>query len=151
MHIISNIALISINETLIIQLVSFLIFLFVINRVMFRPLIEERNKRNSYMGKIETDIADAINNFDDITRKINANETEAKKEAMNFSNELKVSGTEEAAKILRSARLKIIDIRKIAESEIDIWLLEAKKSIKEEAEHLSVNILEKVLDRRLAS
>ena len=38
MQIISNIALISINETLIVQLISFLIFLFVINRIMFRPL-----------------------------------------------------------------------------------------------------------------
>ena len=38
MQIISNIALISINETLVVQLISFLIFLFIINRIMFRPL-----------------------------------------------------------------------------------------------------------------
>ena len=38
MQIITNIALISINETLIVQLLSFLIFLFIINRVMIRPL-----------------------------------------------------------------------------------------------------------------
>ena len=34
MEIVSNIALISINETLVVQLVSFLLFVFIINRVM---------------------------------------------------------------------------------------------------------------------
>ena len=38
MQIVSNVALISINETLVVQLISFLIFLFVINRIMFSSI-----------------------------------------------------------------------------------------------------------------
>ena len=38
MQIVSVEALLSINETLIFQLLSFLIFLFIIKRMMFRPL-----------------------------------------------------------------------------------------------------------------
>jgi len=45
MQIVSNVALISINETMVVQLISFLIFLFVINRVMFRPLRESMHER----------------------------------------------------------------------------------------------------------
>lgn len=149
MHIISNVALICINETMIIQLVSFLIFLFIINRLMFRPLIEEKRKRDNYIEKIKTDIADAIKDVEDITKKIHSEETQAKKEAMSLFEELRVSGEQEASKVFNSTRSKILDIKKSAESEIDQWLLEAKKSLQKEAENLSVSIMEKVLGRRL--
>ena len=149
MHIISNVALICINETMIIQLVSFLIFLFIINRLMFRPLIEEKRKRDNYIEKIKTDIADAIKDVEDITKKIHSEGTQAKKEAMSLFEELRASGEQEASKVFNSTRSKILDIKKSAESEIDQWLLEAKKSLQKEAENLSVSIMEKVLGRRL--
>jgi F-type H+-transporting ATPase subunit b len=149
MHIISNIALICINETLIVQLISFLVFLFIINRVMFRPLIEERSKRDHHIENLKTNIADAIHELDDITKKINAAESKAKKEAMNFKEALKASGIKEASDILESASGNIMHIKEKAESDIEAWLSEAKKSIKKEAKSLCVNILEKVLDRRM--
>jgi len=149
MHIISNIALICINETLIVQLISFLVFLFIINRVMFRPLIEVRSKRETHIEKLKADIADAINELDDITRKINTAESEARKETMHLKETLKASGIKEASDILESAGGNIMRIKEKAESDIEAWLSEAKKSIKKEAEYLCVNILEKVLDRRL--
>jgi len=134
---------------MIIQLVSFLIFLFIINRLMFRPLIEEKRKRDNYIEKIKTDIADAIKDVEDITKKIHSEGTQAKKEAMSLFEELRASGEQEASKVFNSTRSKILDIKKSAESEIDQWLLEAKKSLQKEAENLSVSIMEKVLGRRL--
>ena len=53
MEIVSKIALITINETLVIQLVSFLIFLFVINRMMFRPV-------SRYQYVLEHDLASLV-------------------------------------------------------------------------------------------
>ena len=51
MEIISNIALITINETLIAQLLAFLIFMFVINRLMFKPLQGVMTERQGYIDK----------------------------------------------------------------------------------------------------
>ena len=59
MQIVSNIALISINETMVVQLISFLIFLFVINRVMFRPLRNTMQEREHDIEGIRVDIRDA--------------------------------------------------------------------------------------------
>ena len=56
MEIVSNIALISINETLIVQMVSFLIFMFVMNMVMFRPLNRVMKKRSEYMESLKQDM-----------------------------------------------------------------------------------------------
>lgn len=70
MQIISNIALISINETLVVQLISFLIFLFIINRIMFRPLRQVMIERENHMEKINLDIVDAGKSLDRITDQI---------------------------------------------------------------------------------
>ena len=59
MEIIATTALISINETFFVQLVSFLIFLYVMNRIMFRPLISTMDQRKEYLVDVKTDIENA--------------------------------------------------------------------------------------------
>ena len=67
MQIISNIALISINETLIVQVISFLIFLYIINRIMFRPLRSVTAERENHIKGIQKDIVEAENKLDALT------------------------------------------------------------------------------------
>jgi len=52
MEIISNIALISINETVVVQMLSFLVFMFILNRIMIRPLRSSANDREIYIEKL---------------------------------------------------------------------------------------------------
>ena len=78
MQIISNVALISINETLIIQVISFLIFLFIINRIMFRPLRNVMNDRKSHISKIQQDIVNAQSEYETLTDQIAAQEINVK-------------------------------------------------------------------------
>ena len=81
MQIISNIALISINETLIVQVISFLIFLFIINRVMFRPLRSVVAERQSHIEHIRQDIVAAGEKFESLTNQIEEQEATVKMEA----------------------------------------------------------------------
>ena len=68
MQIISNIALISINETFIVQIISFLIFLYIINRIMFKPLRSIMADRQNHIKSIQQDIVTADNKLDDLYR-----------------------------------------------------------------------------------
>ena len=88
MHIISNIALITINETLLFQLISFLIFLFIINRIMFRPLQNVMDNRKNHMDKIQTDTVDAIKELESLTQKLKAQESEVRTEALELKREV---------------------------------------------------------------
>ncbi|MBT8369281.1 MAG: ATP synthase F0 subunit B, partial [Deltaproteobacteria bacterium] len=81
MQIISNIALISINETLIVQVISFLIFLFIINRIMFRPLLNVMDERKSHIDRIQQDIATAHSEYETLTDQIQARENDVRNEA----------------------------------------------------------------------
>jgi F-type H+-transporting ATPase subunit b len=52
MEIVSNIALITINWTLFHQLIAFLIFMFIMNRIMFRPIQRVMDERDNLIERI---------------------------------------------------------------------------------------------------
>jgi F-type H+-transporting ATPase subunit b len=150
MHIISNIALITINETLFVQLLSFLIFLFIINRIMFRPLQNVMNERANYMDKVKVDTVDTIQELEDLTKKLKVQESEVRAQALELKRELEESGSAKSAEIFASTRKEIEAIKEKTEMEVNVKLSEARKHIQEESEALAMNIMEKLLDRRLA-
>jgi F-type H+-transporting ATPase subunit b len=150
MEIISNIALISINETLIAQLVSFLIFLYIINRVMFKPLLSVLNERNEHIDKMYREITEAEQELDNVKKMLSENEATVKEEAFAIKKKLESAGDLKAAEIFREAKNQIEVMRESARKEVNAQLDEAKKSIQKESEILVYQIMEKVLERRLA-
>ena len=148
MQIISNIALLSINETLVIQVLSFLIFLFIINRIMFRPLRSTMDEREAYLKKINNEITDAKDELETIAQRIEAHESAVKLEAFELNDKLEESGNQEATDIITSAREEIAGLRQNATSQIDSQISEARDHLERESEALAMNIMEKILDRR---
>ena len=151
MQIIDNIALISINETLFVQLTSFLIFLFIINRIMFKPLQSIMGERNKYISDLRKGVLDAKEEMDSLIAQLEKRELKAKNEAFDLKKELENSGSEDASKLFSQTREKISVQTAKAENEINIQITEAKQTFNEESERLAIIIMEKVLDRRLTS
>ena len=149
MQIISNIALISINETLFIQLISFLIFLFIINRIMFRPLRRIIIERENHIEKINLDIIDAEKSLDSVTEQIKQKEATVRTEAFELSEKVKEQGMRKSVKMFSAARADIIDLQSKARIEADAQLTEARKKLDSESKALAISIMEKVIERRL--
>lgn len=149
MHITSNIALISINGTLFFQLLSFLIFLFIINRLMFRPLQGVMSERDNHIEKIKQDIIDSENELKNVKTQLQQEESAAKDEAFELTQELEAEASRQASEILVSVRNEIETIKEKAQKEIDAQISEARKDIGKESEALAFSIMEKILDRRL--
>lgn len=150
MHIISNIALISINETLVVQLLSFLIFLFIINRIMFRPLRNVMNDRVDFMDQLKVDTVDAVKELEDLTKQLKMKESEIRSQALELKKTLEESGSAKSAEIFASTRREIEAIKEKAEMEVSDQISEARKHIQKESQDLAISIMEKMLDRRLA-
>ena len=150
MHIASNVALISINATLLFQMISFLIFLFIINRLMFRPLRSVMGERENHINTIRQDIVDTENEFENLTNQLQQQGSAVKSEAFQIQKELEDAGKQQAAEILASARQEIETLKDRAQKEVDTQISEARKDVSRESEALAVSIIEKVLDRRLA-
>lgn len=150
MEIISNVALISINETMIAQLLSFLIFLYIINRIMFKPLLSVVNERNDHIEKVHREITEAEQELDSVKRMLSENEAAVKEEAFSIKAKLESAGDLKSAEIYREAKNQIEAMRESARVDVKAQLDEAKKSIHKESEILVYQIMEKVLERRLA-
>jgi F0F1-type ATP synthase membrane subunit b/b' len=66
--------------------------------------------------------------------------------ALQMIKEMEHQGSDEAGRIIAAAREEIVGMGSQAQQEID-----ARKTVVAEADKLSLSVMEKVLDRRLAS
>ena len=151
MQIVSNIALITINETLIVQLISFLLFLFIINRVMFRPLRQVISERKAYIESLQQEIAGQQKELQNISNQIKKNEQKLLGEAHEMSMKHQDAGNIEAAEIIAATRREIAAIKEKAANDINQRIMELNSQLKHESEELVLRVMEKILDRRVAS
>ena len=151
MEIISNIALISINETLIVQLISFLIFLFLINRIMFRPLGSVMLKRTEYMEGLKQGVMDAESEVVRLTEELSEKEAAARNEALEQKKELESFGTDQADKIYASARNELLQLKNQVAKDVETQLNRARESLQAESKAIAKGIMEKILNRRVST
>jgi len=150
MQIISSIALISINETLVIQVISFLILLFILNRIMFRPLQKTARERNRYVKEVLQEIDDAEKDIEHHKQEIERKRSAVREKAFEIIKGLEDAGGMEAEKIVDAAAQDISILREKANKEIETQISEAKKNLQKESEGLSIHVIEKILDRSIA-
>ena len=113
MEIIATNALISINETFLVQLVSFLIFLYLINRIMFRPLLSTMAQRDEHVDRIREDILTGKDNLDQLVRDLDDQRTQVIKEADAVVQSLEAEGDRHASELIEDARARsgsVVDI-----------------------------------------
>lgn len=149
MEIIRNVALISINGTLVVQLLSFLILLFVLNRVMIRPLRRSMEERDFHIQKIQKDTQAADHEYDRLMQEIQKEETVAVREGQRMRQDIEKAGKQEAAALLQKSRKQIESRMRENETEVSAKVAEARRSVQAEAQALAVSMMEKILDRRL--
>ena len=149
MQIISNIALISINETVIVQVISFLIFLYIMNRIMFRPLRNVMADRENHIKMLHQDIDAAEKKFDTLTDQIREQESAVKQEAFVQKDKLEEAGGKLADEIFAATRKEMAEVKAKAQKEVDDQVIEAKKYFEKEADSLALAVMEKILNRKV--
>jgi len=149
MEIVRNVALISINGTLVVQLLSFLILLFILNRVMIRPLRGAMQEREIHIQKIQEDTQAADREYDRLMQEIRKEETVAVREGQRMRQKIEDAGKEEAEAILAQSRKEIESRMRENETAVKEQIAAARRSVETEAQALAVSMMEKILDRRL--
>ncbi len=151
MKIIETIALITINETLFIQLLSFLLFLFILNRVMIGPLRRVMGEREALLNRISLEINTTEQNYHDIEHQIAAQEKDARREAFKIKDKIEASGQQAADDLLSKTRVEINAFKVKAHKETEDHLAAARQQIEKEAAMISEQMIISLLGRRSAS
>ena len=151
MQVVENVALISINATLVVQLVSFLIFMVLLNKVMIRPLRTIMTERDAYIQQVGEDLAAAGEAFVQIADRIDSQEAQARKAAFQVREEIETAGRQSVAGLLAETKREIDDLRSAAQVETDLKIAAARKDLQDEAEMLSDQMITALLGPRRVS
>ncbi len=150
MEIIYTNGMITINETMIVVVVSFLILVFVLNRLMFRPLLDTIKKRHEHLDELSNEIQSAQKEASELAQQLKDQELEARNEGQRLKKELQEAGSEKAKEILDASRQEITKIRENAQKEVDDQLAAARQNIQQESEVLSRQMMEIILGRSVS-
>ncbi|MGA6925764.1 MAG: ATP synthase F0 subunit B [Desulfosarcina sp.] len=151
MEIVSAIALISINETFFIQLISFLVFLFLLNRLMIRPLISTMEQRRERLSDVSVEIETAKSNLAKIHRDLDDQRMQVLTEANAVVHQIDSEADRRATELIGASQSQIAQLRRETETTIKQQLKEARAQLAGEVDAITTTIMEKVLHRRLQS
>jgi F-type H+-transporting ATPase subunit b len=150
-EIVENVALISINATLVVQLVSFLLFMILLNRIMIRPLRKMMTERALYLEKVRQEIQAAHEGYTQIGRKIQDQETETRQAAFKIREEMEREAQESASDAVARTKSEIETLRKESQRQADEKIAAARQQIDREANVLADQMIAALLDRGVPS
>lgn len=151
MEIVSATALISINETFFVQLISFLVFLFILNRVMIRPLINTMDQRKAHLAGAKSEIDKAKSDLLNLNKELDRQRSQVLREANTTIQQMEKEADHQASGVMESARQQINALRHETEEKVNQQLKEVRTQLIGEVDALTTLIMEKVLHRRLQS
>jgi F-type H+-transporting ATPase subunit b len=151
MKIIETIALITINHTLFFQLASFLLLLFVLNKIMFRPLRQVMSERAALLSDMSDEISSVEKTYGEIGQQIESQESATRREASKLRDEIEASGQQSAATVMEQARQQINALKAKAKEETAAQVAAARQEIEREAAAISDQMIASVLGRRSAT
>jgi F-type H+-transporting ATPase subunit b len=148
MEIVENVALISINATLVVQLLSFLLFMALFNRIMIRPLRKVMTERDHYLTKVQQEIHAAHEGYDQISRQIQDQERDTRRAAFKIREEIETQAQISASDTLAQTKMEIQSRRIASQQQADEKIAEMRRQIEHEAEAIADRMVDALLDRR---
>ena len=143
--------LITINATLPLQILHFIILMFILNRILFRPtmkIIDDRrlfiNQKNQELERIKKEIEELKSKFLRI-------EEEAKRKASYERAQIREEGIKEAEKILQESRNQVSLIKQEAEKKIEEELKKVRPLLAEQAKAVAEEIMQKIVGVKVVS
>jgi F0F1-type ATP synthase membrane subunit b/b' len=140
--------MISINATLVLQVIHFLILTFILNRIMIRPIMKLIQDRKEYMSKTRWSIEELALESRRLAETYQKQELDAKKRAVSKGNELRNVGLQEVQQISQDCQQKANEMKAKAEEAAREEEQRVSSRLDAEAAILADEITEQVMGRR---
>jgi F-type H+-transporting ATPase subunit b len=147
MEIVQTTALITINETLGVQILLFLVFLLVINRLMFRPIRQTLKAREDHCTTLAREVADLQAELKRLTAGAEEEEGRIRAQAHGEREALRAEGHEAAAAMAAAAVADIERRRAEGEARIAAGLDAARRGLETDIREVTEALMAKILER----
>ena len=141
--------MVSIDGTIWIQMANFLILMFVLNIILFKPILRVIERREKHLQGLDKEVKSLDQSVEEKMANYEEKLRQARLEAMSEKNEIQQKASEEGKGKMDEARNEILQIFDDFKQKLDKEISSARKILKSQAEKISVEISEKVLGRSI--
>ncbi|MHB8772844.1 MAG: F0F1 ATP synthase subunit B family protein [Syntrophales bacterium] len=141
--------MVSIDYSLAIQIVNFVLLIVILNRLLYKPLLGMIDKRKRQFAESEAEIARLKETVDQKMAAYEEKLRQAKVDAVEQKNEIIRQGSEEAKAMIDAVRAEIPGMMEQFQARMAKEIGAAQNILTNQSQKLSVEIAEKVLGRSL--
>lgn len=141
--------MISINATLVLQVIHFLILAFILNRLMFRRVLKLIHQREEHVEKTRREIEEIKHEAIRLKGEFHSKENEVRKQAAQERVRLRERGVTEAEKLLDHSRREVASMKAEVDKEAEKEVEKTHGLLQDEAAALADTVIEKMIGRRL--
>ncbi|HOI96418.1 MAG TPA: ATP synthase F0 subunit B [Syntrophobacter fumaroxidans] len=141
--------MISINVTLIIQLVTFLIFVFLMNLVLYRPIRRIVAQRKQFVDDRQTGIDRLEADAQKSVQEFNARLLDARKEGRQKIQDLKAAAYEREKELLQQATEQAAGRMQTMRGKVQSDIGQAREQLMTQVRSFSVELAQKILGRSI--
>jgi F-type H+-transporting ATPase subunit b len=142
---------VALDWTLVAQLVTFLILMVILNRILFRPVLNILRARESLFEELKSKASDFRAQLEDGEKEETLARADALKDGEKAQNSRKIEGQAEERAILEKAQAESAARLEEAAKSLRAQVEEARKGLEAEARVLGKDIAQKLLGREIAA
>jgi len=139
--------MVDIDYTLFIQLVLFLLLIWILNQVLYKPLLRIMDRRKEILDKAQEEVKTVQETIDRRVAEYEEKIRAAKMEAMSQKGDLAKEGTAAAKVITDKAKTEIAGMMGEFQAKLEKELASARELLRTQSLRISSEIAEKVLGR----
>jgi F-type H+-transporting ATPase subunit b len=140
---------VSLDYTLGIQIINFLLLIFILNILLYKPILGIIDRRKRQFEESEAEIRRLQETVEQKMAAYEEKLRQAKAAAVEQKNEAIRQGADEAKTVIDAVRAEIPGMMKEFHAQMDGEIGAAKRILTDQSQQLSVQIAEKVLGRSL--
>lgn len=141
--------MVSLDYSLGIQIVNFLLLIFILNVLLYKPILGMIDRRKKQLEESESEIKRLQESVEQKMAAYEEKLRQAKAAAVEQKSEIIGQGAEEAKTVIESVRAELPGIMEHFRVQMDGEIAAARKILTDQSQKLSVEIAEKVLGRSL--
>jgi len=141
--------MISINATLVLQVIHLLILIFILNRLLFRPTLKMISERTAFIENSRNEIMEIEKETERLRNEYLSRHKRAMREAGAKGTQIKEQGLQEVGKIMERSIKEIETIRMGAEKKANTEVESARPQLHGQAATLADDIAERVIGRKI--
>jgi F-type H+-transporting ATPase subunit b len=135
--------------TLVIQMINVLILLFVLNKILFRPIRNIIKERNQIVEDFNSDITSLTNQAQESGDRFEEKIQAARRRGMERVQSMKAEGEEAEAQLIASTSEEVHDKVEEARKQVKADIQAARETLQQQVQAFSVAMTEKILERSI--